>query len=75
MLDQKPARNGAQVAAEAMPYHMRRRTECNTGLATRAWLSSGHPARHPVRSAASVRNPDRSRSVRSQQGIAAHYEV
>ena len=26
----KSSPGGAQVAAEAMPYHMRRRTECNT---------------------------------------------
>jgi len=25
-----PSPGGAQVAAEAMPYHIRRRTECNT---------------------------------------------
>jgi hypothetical protein len=33
--------DGAQVAAEAMPYDRHRRTECNTGPARPpAWLSS-----------------------------------
>jgi hypothetical protein len=41
MTAQTLIQGGAQVAAEAMPYHRHRRTECNTGRRDPgAWLSS-----------------------------------
>ena len=43
-----PSPGGAQVAAEAMPYHMRRRTECNT-VRPRPAPSSSCPLAGPGR--------------------------
>ena len=41
--------SGAQVAAEAMPYHMHRRTDCNTDRRDPG-VAPEPTARHPARS-------------------------
>jgi hypothetical protein len=45
---QDPGSGGAQDAAEAMPYHMHRRTDCNTDQLDPG-VAAEPTARHPAR--------------------------
>ena len=45
---QDPGSGGAQDAAEAMPYHMHRRTDCNTDQRDPG-VAAEPTARHPAR--------------------------